>query len=189
MQEVWKDVTGYEGLYQVSNLGRVRSLDGIVVQIIGSSTRSRRRKGRVLKPSTNIHGRLGVNLWKDKKPAPKNIHRLVAISFIPNPYNFPEVNHKDENPKNNHVDNLEWCTREYNINYGTLPERLRKHYNARIKKVICLDTLEIFNSAKEAGNKLNIYKDTISNVCRGKHQRAGGYRFMYYNEWIKEEIS
>lgn len=103
--EEWKDITGYEGLYQVSNLGRVR------------------RSGKILKGGYNNKGYHTINLCKNGISKSFFVHRLVAIAFIPNPNNFPIVNHKDENPKNNCVDNLEWCTKSYNATYGTAKER------------------------------------------------------------------
>lgn len=116
MNEIWKDIEGYNGLYQVSNLGRVKSL-------------GRRGKGcsledRILKPMINKDGYHLVNL-KDVNHVAKwfTIHRLVALHFIPNPNDYKEINHKDEAKGNNSVTNLEWCTREYNVSYGTVIER------------------------------------------------------------------
>ena len=113
MKEIWKDIKGYEGLYQVSNLGNVRSMDRI--------TRDGRKiKGKNIKPHTNGNSRyLRAALCNNGKIKYENIHRLVAKAFIPNPENKPEVNHKDENPSNNLIDNLEWMTSKENSNYGT----------------------------------------------------------------------
>ena len=110
--EIWKDIEGYEGLYQVSNKGRIKSLNY-----------RRTGKERVLSSSPTSSGYLVVCLYKNKKPKPFLIHRLVAEAFIPNSDNLPEVNHKDENKLNNRVENLEWCDREYNINYGNRNEK------------------------------------------------------------------
>lgn len=116
MNEIWKDIEGYNGLYQISNLGRVKSL-------------GRRGKGcsledRILKPMINKDGYHLVNL-KDINHVAKwfTVHRLVALHFIPNPNDYKEINHKDEVKSNNIVANLEWCTREYNVSYGTVVER------------------------------------------------------------------
>ena len=116
MNEIWKDIEGYNGLYQISNLGRVKSL-------------GRRGKGcsledRILKPMINKDGYHLVNL-KDINHVAKwfTVHRLVALHFIPNPNDYKEINHKDEIKGNNIVTNLEWCTREYNVSYGTVVER------------------------------------------------------------------
>lgn len=109
MNEIWKDIPGYEGKYEVSNLGRVRSL--------------KFNKTKILKQDTNKRGYKRVNLYKNGKKKNYWVHRLVAIAFISNPNNYKEVNHKDENTSNNNVKNLEWCTREYNNNYGTRTKR------------------------------------------------------------------
>ena len=103
--EEWRDIQGYEGLYMVSNLGRVKSLNY-----------HRTGKERIMKPSDNGHGYLFVVLCKDGKDKNCRINRLVAQAFLPNPDNLPEVNHKDENKYNNCVENLEWCDRSYNVN-------------------------------------------------------------------------
>ena len=105
MEEIFKDIKGYEGLYQVSNFGNVKSLD---YRHTG--------KERLLKQAIDKHSYHRICLWSYGEPKWFSIHRLVAESFIPNPDNLPCVNHKDENKHNNHVDNLEWCTYEYNNN-------------------------------------------------------------------------
>ena len=111
--EIWKDVVGYEQFYQVSNLGNVR----------------RKKDKFVYKPRTFTNGYKNVLLYKDGKwhrvgGKSELVHRMVAQAFIPNPQNLPQVNHKDENKANNRVDNLEWCTRRYNLNYGTAKARM-----------------------------------------------------------------
>lgn len=108
--EVWKDIDGYDGKYQVSNLGKVRSIG----------------KNRIitLKPMTQKNGYLYVALWKDNKKKNKLIHRLVALAFVDNPNDYPEVNHKDENKENNEAKNLEWCEHLYNMNYGEIKEKI-----------------------------------------------------------------
>lgn len=111
MEETWRDIAGYEGMYQVSNLGRVRSLDR-------TDKRGRKWSGKVLAPIKTKLGYLHIHLLSDGKPETAKIHRLVAESFIPNPDNLPEINHKDENKANNVVTNLEWCDRRYNTTYG-----------------------------------------------------------------------
>ena len=112
MAEVWKDVVGYEGLYQVSNLGRLKSAP------------RPRTKGGLLKPQYDRKGYLTFGLCKNGKSKMAKIHRLVAEAFIPNPGKLPEVNHKDEQKDNNCVENLEWCTTQYNSNYGTRVARI-----------------------------------------------------------------
>ena len=111
--EEWRDIKGYEGRYQISSEGRVRSLDRI-----GKNGYS--YKGKILKPRPTKRGYIKANL-SGKIYA---VHRLVAQAFIPNPNNYPVVNHKDENPSNNCIENLEWCDVKYNINYGTANKRI-----------------------------------------------------------------
>ena len=113
MQEIWKDVRGWEGLYQISNLGNVRTLHY--------------KKPYLRKLSKTQRGYLVVNFFISKgKYKNYSVHRLVAEAFIPNPNNLPQINHKDENRLNNRVDNLEWCTNKYNCNYGHHCENLSK---------------------------------------------------------------
>lgn len=118
-KEIWKDIPGYEGFYQASTEGRVRSVDRIVKKWDGKKL----VKGRILIPSANLGGYLFVELFMDGVGKIKTIHRLVAEAFIPNPDNLQQINHKDENKKNNRVENLEWCSGTYNIGYGTNRER------------------------------------------------------------------
>lgn len=105
--EIWKDIQGYEGLYQVSTLGRVRSLDRLIKSRYGNF---RKITGKIIKPNKIWSGYLRISLWKQQQVEYKSLHRLVAETFIPNPQNLPCVNHKDEVKSNNSVSNLEWCT-------------------------------------------------------------------------------
>lgn len=131
--EIWKPVIGYEGLYEVSNLGHVRSLN----RIVNSSDRffhqlTRIHYGKTLTPSLEQNGYLTVRLCYQQKVKAFSIHKLVAQAFIPNPNNLPQVNHKDEDKTNNCVDNLEWCTAKYNCNYGTRSIRLSNKLKGRV---------------------------------------------------------
>ena len=111
-EEIWKDIPGYEGLYQVSTFGRVKSLDRVVG---GQNNTTRRIKGKLKVPQQDDKGYSRTMLHVNNLYKLFLVHRLVAITFIPNPLNLPQVNHKDENPKNSHVDNLEWCTHAYSF--------------------------------------------------------------------------
>ena len=113
--EEWKSIPGYEGLYEVSNLGRVRSVERC-------DRFNRKIVSKILKPNY-VSGYLRVGMYKNKTFKYYLIHRLVAQAFLPNPDNLPQVNHKDEDKSNNRVDNLEWCDRSYNMNYGTVQQR------------------------------------------------------------------
>ena len=119
IEEIWRPVVGYEGLYEVSNTGIVRSLDRY-------DNRNCFRKGKVISLlKKGEYGYIQVNLCYNGKLYKKYVHRLVAQAFLPNPDNLPEVNHKDEDKTNNSVDNLEWCDRSYNLKYGTARIRER----------------------------------------------------------------
>lgn len=131
MQEIWKDVCGYEGYYQVSNLGNVKSLDRI-------DCRGRHLKGKIVPHFSEKDGYLIVSFCKNGIAKHFRVHRLVASAFIQNPHNLSEVNHKDENKKNNCAENLEWCNTKYNINYGKRNQRVsealsgEKTYNHKL---------------------------------------------------------
>ena len=146
------------------------------------------KTGRVLKPAKDGGGYLFVNLCKDGKPKMFLIHRLVAQAFIPNPQNLPQVNHKDENKTNNTVENLEWCTHEYNINYGTHNERVSKtKTNGKTSKTVFQYTLDgslirIWPSTMEIQRKNKFNNRHISACCLGKIHTAYGFKWSYNNE-------
>ena len=167
MQEIWRDIEGYEGLYQVSNIRRVKSLNY-----------NRSGKERALKQQKNKGGYLWVWLHKDGEKKHCLIHRLVAQAFISNPENFSEVNHIDEDKTNNCIENLEWCDRLYNCNFGTRNERRVK---SKSKPVMCLDTGEVFSSAKEAQEKTGIFASAIGACARHKkhYYTAGSFHWKY----------
>lgn len=123
MNEIWKDIPNFEGYYQASNLGRIKSVTRKAkVKILNNDYRT--VKGQLLSPAKTRDGYLKVSLSKNHKRYYFKVHRLVAITFIPNPNNYPCVNHIDENKLNNKIDNLEWCTIKYNCNYGTRNKRI-----------------------------------------------------------------
>ena len=174
-KEIWKDILGYEGKYMVSNWGRVKSLNY-----------HRTGKERIMKPSDNGHGYLFVVLCKDGKDKKCRINRLVAQAFLPNPDNLPEVNHKDENKYNNCVENLEWCDRSYNINYGTRNKRIAEKYindPNKSKTVVGINevngSMVIFPSSCEAERQTGIFQTSIIKCCKGKRNSAGGYFWFY----------
>ena len=179
-QEEWRDIKGFERLYQVSNMGRVRSLSRIVR---AGKNKQRRTNGKVLTPWKTKHGYLHVGLGRGER---ESVHRLVAMTFIPNPKNYPDVNHKDENKANNVVSNLEWCNHSYNALYGTCQERLRKHKNTPVEMVdkTTHEVLAVFESMKVAMRETGVNKVTISMVCRGKRKIGGGYIWRYAAKFI-----
>lgn len=166
MKEIWKDVVGYEGLYQVSNLGRVKSLSRIVTTKNGAK---RVIREIIMKPVFCTFGYPCVSLRKDYAKKTKLIHRLVADAFIPNPNNYPVVNHKDENRSNCNVDNLEWCTQQYNSVCNGL--QLRKRWCNIIRAVLQYDKngilLKEWDSISEAARFYNIPPNNISRCCKG----------------------
>lgn len=181
MEEIWKDIAGYEGYYQVSNLGRVRSVDRIINNNYGDGGSFKLLKGRILKNSYSNSGYPQVILCVNGVKQSRFVHRLVAEAFIPNPNNLTEVNHKDEDKSNNMVDNLEWCSRSYNANYGTCIER--RIMKTR-KPVIGYDKIHklgtYFSSAADAGRFFK-QKDTnmIRRALKGKAPTAYGYKWYY----------
>lgn len=195
MNEVWKDVVGYEGLYQVSNLGRVRSVDRVTF-----STGTMREdanyhfKGKLLKQgnrNASISPYKQVVLYKDRKHKTYGVHRLVAEAFIPNPNNLPQVNHKDENPSNNNVNNLEWCTAKYNVNYGTATKRRanKTRNNAYNQKaVICIDTGIEYCNSFDAERKTGINSNRIKECCKDNYNTAGGCKWKWVNEYHNPSI-
>ena len=156
MNEIWKQIDGFDG-YFVSNLGRVAS------------------KNCVLKQMENKDGYLKVNIRKNNRQFTKTVHRLVASAFIPNDNSFPQVNHKDENKKNNCTTNLEWCDEKYNANYGTLISRLQEIRGKRVLQIKCKIGIKEFISVSDASRETGISRSSISACCRGKRKSAGGF--------------
>ena len=185
MKEEWKDIKGYEGLYQISNLGNVKRIKFInnIVE---------KEKIKILKPINNTY--LQVALSKEGKVKVKNIHRLVAETFIPNPDRLPQVNHKDENKHNNNVDNLEWCSRIYNMNYGSVKDKISKsHRKENIKKrkpIVQYDRnmhiIKEYSGICEAVKETNIDKSSIIKCCKNKQKTSGGYIWKY--KVVKEKL-
>lgn len=172
MEEIWKPVVGYENLYDVSNIGRVKSLERIL-------TDGRIWKERILKPEIN-HDYLRVRLCDGKYKKHKRIHILVAQAFIPNPDNLPEVNHKDENKQNNYINNLEWCTSEYNSNYGNCKLKIAKKLAKPIAQYTLGDELiKEFKSISDASRKTGYNIAPLSNCCNNKCEIAYGYKWKF----------
>ena len=185
IKEEWRDVPNYEGLYQVSNLGRVRSMSH-EVRTAKHGTGLRMTDGIILSPFKSSHGYLFVGLNKNNQNKKFSIHRLVAMAFIPNPNNYPCVNHKDEVKDNNVVSNLEWCDKSYNALYGSCQEKLRKYKNQPVK-IYDKKTNKFvaeFESMKIAMEKTGVHTVTISQVCRGIRKSAGGYIWRYAEKCI-----
>lgn len=184
--ENWKDIKGYEGFYQISDLGRVRSLERDVYYSNGAVHRT---KEKILVQSLDGGGYPLVHLYKNRKSKTMNVHRLVAEAFIPNPENKPMINHRDEVKTNNVVENLEWCTSTYNANYGTKIERMlqnRKSYklgnHPQAKPVFCVELNKKFDCIARAGKELGVNINCIVSACKGKQKTAGGFHWKYAND-------
>lgn len=186
-KEIWKDIIDYEGLYQVSNLGRVKSLNY-----------HREHFEKVLIPAINIYGYFRVNLCKNGKTKNFSVHRLVAQAFIPNPNNYPQVNHKKEFEKdNNCVENLEWCTQKYNCNYGTAKERTAQHtdYRKRSEKLMIKvyqydfegNLIKEWKSASDAGRN-GFSLQCIQTCCNHKRSKTHKGYIWSYEKIEKEKI-
>ena len=180
-EEIWKDVKGYEGLYQVSNLGRVKSLERAIIRKDGKKLPV---EERILEPSTNRYGYLLVNFSDssgEKKTFP--VHRLVCKTFHENPKNKPCVNHIDENKTNNTASNLEWCTYEENNNHGTHNTRMAKTRSKQVGQYTTDDKLiKVWQSTIEVEKQLRFLQSHISEAARGKLKTAYGYVWKYIEE-------
>lgn len=187
--EIWKDVVGYDGLYKVSTRGNIKSL-----KFAGGSLQ------KTLKLRKDKDGYFTVNLYKDGKVKNLKVHRLVAIAFIENNENLPQINHKNEIKHDNRIENLEWCTNRYNINYGSHTLKMsisntgKKHTMEHIQKIrdgainkkpvlmINANTFELlqeFPSASEAARQINGTATNISKVCREEKGTYKGFRWRY----------
>ena len=187
--EIWKDIPEYEGLYQVSNFGRVKSLERIV---LFKDNRVYVYKEQMLKQWIS-RGYPTINLHKNNIRKTFRVHCLVASAFLENPDNLPCINHKDENKQNNYVDNLEWCTHEYNMNYGTRNERISNKHKGkkRSKEFIKKKQIKIlqytlddnfireWESIKQASEELNINSGYICNCLKGRRKQCSGFIWKY----------
>lgn len=183
MQEIWKDIPGYESIYQVSNLGNVKSLQ----------SGNHHSKIKILTPICADGRYLRVSLYKQKKPKYFPVHRLVAMAFIPNPENKPQVNHINGNKKDNRVENLEWCTSSENnlhayksgINKGSKPWLGKTGFqNANSIPVNQIDlstgnVISTFGSMEEAGRLTGCSPSKIGKCCKGIFSQTHGYGWKY----------
>lgn len=182
----WVDIPEFEGLYQVSSNGEIKSLEKIITSYGGK--RSYIQKEHIVKQYKDTSGYNIVRLSKQGEMYTRKVHRLVAICFIPNPYKYTEINHKDENKTNNNFSNLEWCTKAYNNSYGTRTERTSR-------KVISIDIdgkETVYKSVREASritktatcNIRNCANNKVLTDSKGNNYNcitAGGYKWKWYD--------
>lgn len=176
--EIWKTIEGYPD-YMISNMGRVKSIN---YRHTG--------KEKIMKYDFSC-GYPFVNLFQDKKRKKYYIHRLVASAFLPNPDNLPQVNHKDEDKTNNNVNNLEWCSPKYNMNYGTHNERVAKANSIPILQFSKTgEFIKKWNGVREVERELGIKHNNISSCCKGQRKTAYGYKWHYHYKslWLKKHI-
>ena len=174
MEEIWKEVVGYEGLYEISNFGRVKSLNY-----------KHTGKEKIINFGKNPKGYYKVALFNDSIRKDTLVHRMVAEAFIPNPDNLPHVNHKDENKTNNRVDNLEWCTNQYNINYGTRNKRRSETLtNGACSKPVVQYTIDgefvkEWPSMQEVERQTGYQHQSIGKCCMGKYKTSHNFIWKY----------
>lgn len=182
--EIWKDIDGFEGYYQVSNFGRVKRLARTVIRGNGKSENAVfHLDERIKSPQIQTQGYYHVALYKNGKYKIRRLNRVVAIAFLPNPENLPQVNHKDGNKLNNRADNLEWVTEKENMKHAH-ENGLMKHYK---RKILQLDgegnVIAEFDSIKSAAESINGSKGNICCACKGKYKGvAYGYYWRYKDE-------
>ena len=184
MSEEWRDVVDYEGRYQVSSLGRVKSLERTIIKKDG---RKHTVKERILKPGMGRCGYLSVVLCAGGKPKTLNVHRLVCEAFHENTDNKPQVNHINEIKTDNRASNLEWTTARENSNFGTRNERSRKTLSKPVGQYTRDgELIKIWSSAREAQRQAGFNQSNISKVACGKYKQAYGCIWRYVER--KEKI-
>ena len=190
-KEIWKDIPGYEELYEVSTFGRVRSKDRLIELDWTNNTHvsmnyfSYIKRGRMMRLQYDKHGYIAVNLTKDKKVKRYKVHRLVMLAHSPEHDDCDTfINHKDEDKTNNHINNLEWCNAKYNINYGTCIQRSRSkqvYTNSKRRPVISIDDNGVeteYLSAWDASRKVGAHQSNIWKALHSKGKCAG-YKWKY----------
>lgn len=176
MEEIWKNIEGYPN-YQISSIGRVKSLERNIVKGRGGLYKI---EEKILKGGKDGKGYLFVHLYKNRKQKNYYIHRLVASAFLDNPNNLLEVNHKDEDKTNNQLTNLEWCTSQYNNNYGTRNERIQKTI---LQFSLDCEFIRKWDSATQVRKEMGFIQGNISSCCKGRLKSAYGYKWGYADDY------
>ena len=183
MEEIenWRPVTGLEGIYEVSNFGRIRSLDRIEIMKNGVA---RPRAGRIIHPNIKANGYYCFHFSINGKTKEMSVHRAVGEAFIPNPLNLPCINHKDGNKLNNNVENLEWCTYRYNNTYDNRVERSVMSRNCRKVKKLSLDGTLIneYRSCNAAAVANGIRNSNLYQTLHSNQRIRGGFVWKYSDE-------
>lgn len=175
--EIWKDIEEFEGLYQVSNKGRVRSLDESDVQ---GRHLGRPRRGTIMALVIKKTGYVNVRLSKNGKAYDRSVHRLVGIAFIPNPNNYPCINHKDGNRANNNVENLEWCTYQYNNTYNGARDRAGASSGTPVEQYTTDGVFVArYRSINFAAKTLHMSPGDLSQHLRGRQKTYAGHIWKY----------
>lgn len=177
VNEIWHDIFGYEGLYQVSNFGRIKSVDRIIKNS-GTKNGEYHVKGKIKNVSEykSRGGYCGVTLYKNNVGKSYRVHRLVAQAFIPNPENKPEVNHKDGNKKNNCVDNLEWVTGKENTIHAWNTGLTNNTFGTAVR---CNETGVVYKSVAAASRDTGCLKESIFKVLKGEYSHTHGLTFSH----------
>jgi hypothetical protein len=174
-EEIWMNIPGYEGYYQASNFGRIRSLQRKITQKSHKNYYMRFFKGKILQPRKQNSNYYLVWLSKDGVPSAQLVHRLVALTFIPAVTNKPCINHKNGIKTDNRIENLEWCSYSENIAHShTIIGRKKTS-----KPIICIELNKIYQSRIEASKEIGIGKGAISHALNGRNKTAGGYTWKY----------
>lgn len=192
MKEIWKDIKGYEGMYQISSFGRVKSLERVVEYLYNGNKKTKRIKEQILKPQQIKKGYLVVGLSKNNKHTHALISRLVAEAFIPNPENKPQVDHINTDVTDNRVENLRWCTQQENTDNPISKAKHRDYYSKHVgnkhhcaKRYIQLtkegELIRVWDSAVDAHNAIGVNPTHIGACCTGKRKTAGGSKWKYYD--------